>query len=163
MQFNGYFNLMEHRKNVHPSSKKCRNFPASCTFGEKCWYVHEQPMEVDLEKDVQQNSWNFKCNVCDEEFQERICFMKHKKTEHPDSILECQNFKRGKCQRTDELCWFKHTPVTKEPNTPSQDQVFQNAPPNLFPPEQFSRMLQMVDILCQKVELMEKRMQNLTN
>ena len=163
MQFNGYYNLMEHRKNVHPSSKKCRNYPASCTFGEKCWYVHEQPMEVDLEKDVQQTSSNFKCNVCDEEFKERVCFMKHKKTEHPNSILECQNFKRGKCQRTDELCWFKHTPVTGESKTPTQGQVFQEAPANLFPPEQFSRMLQMVDTLCQKVEQMEKRILNLTN
>ena len=31
-EFDGYFNLMTHRKIVHPSQKKCRNFPSNCKF-----------------------------------------------------------------------------------------------------------------------------------
>ena len=35
LEFDGYKNLMEHRHNMHPSKKKCRNFPDdSCTWGE---------------------------------------------------------------------------------------------------------------------------------
>ena len=36
MDFDGFFNLMNHRKIVHPSNKKCRNFPGSCTFDKDC-------------------------------------------------------------------------------------------------------------------------------
>ena len=36
LEFDGYWNLMEHRKNVHPSNKKCRNYPGGkCTFGSR--------------------------------------------------------------------------------------------------------------------------------
>ena len=160
MQFNGYFNLMEHRKNVHPSTKRCRNFPASCTFGEKCWYVHEQPMEIDGENDVEPSPWNFKCNVCAKDFKERAQFMKHKKNDHPDANLECQNFKMGKCKRTEDACWFTHN-FKNITESLSSEQVFQKASPNLFPPEQVLRMFQLVENLCQKMENMEKRMEEM--
>ena len=80
MEFDGYYNLMNHRKIVHPSSKRCRNFPKSCTFGKECWYVHsEEPMDIDESPAAKANSWNFKCNLCDEIIDERRDFMKHKK------------------------------------------------------------------------------------
>ena len=40
MEFDGYYNLMNHRKVVHPSSRKCKNFPGSCAWGNDCCYVH---------------------------------------------------------------------------------------------------------------------------
>ena len=37
LELDGYWNLMSHRKNVHPSNKKCRNFPGGkCSFGNGC-------------------------------------------------------------------------------------------------------------------------------
>ena len=44
-EFDGYFNLMDHRKSVHPLDKKCRNYP-KCKFEDKCWYVHDQKMDT---------------------------------------------------------------------------------------------------------------------
>ena len=41
-EFDGYYNLMDHRKVVHPSNKPCRNFPVDCKWGNDCWYVHHQ-------------------------------------------------------------------------------------------------------------------------
>ena len=150
---------MDHRKTVHPSTRKCRNFPGTCTWASKCWYVHDEPMEVDPEN-VPTRAWNFKCNICGDEFIERADFMNHKKTNHDDTNLECESFKRGKCQKTAETCWFKHTTVNKQTTSPPHKQDFQKAV-NLFPPEQLSKMFQMVNSLCQKVGKMEKRMEEL--
>ena len=164
MQFNGYFNLMEHRSLVHPSNKKCRNFPASCTFGTKCWYVHHEPMETDQTAEAAETRvWNFKCNVCEEEFKDRSDFMKHKKKNHPENNLTCQNFVRDKCQRSEDSCWFQHRSDSRKPETSSQEQVFQEVSANLFPPNQLSSVLQMIDSLCQKEEKMEKTIQDMKN
>ena len=161
IQFNGYYSLMEHRKNVQPSSKKCRNFPGNCTFLDgKCWYVHDEPMEIDSVNDIPQRSWNFKCNLCAEEFIERDSFMKHRKNTHKDTNLECLNFKRGNCQRTEDRCWYMHITANKDTKSSSSEQVFQQVPSNL-PPEQVAMMFQMVNNLFQKMEKKESVIQKL--
>jgi transcription elongation factor Elf1 len=41
LEVDGYWNLMNHRKEAHPSNKKCRDFPdGKCRFGLKCWYIY---------------------------------------------------------------------------------------------------------------------------
>ena len=162
MEFDGYYNLMDHRKNVHPSKKECRNFPANCTFGNECWYVHQEPMDVDEAPDITESSWNFKCNICDEQIKERRDFMKHKKNKHADSILNCENFLKGKCSRNEETCWFKHTPAGVDENPKAtKQQVFQKVSANPFPPDQLSQMFQMINNLCTKMGIMEKKFQEL--
>jgi hypothetical protein len=56
---------MNHRKNAHPSNKKCRNFPGGkCSFGIDCWYVHEEElMDVDesFKNNPESESSTFKC------------------------------------------------------------------------------------------------------
>ena len=38
LEFDGYLNLMNHRKVSHPSNKKCRFFPdGKCNYGIQCW------------------------------------------------------------------------------------------------------------------------------
>ena len=166
---------MEHRKVVHPSRRKCRNFPASCTHGNKCWYVHNEPepMEIDETVDAKDTrSWNFKCNVCGYEFLERNDFMEHKRSNHPEINLTCQNFLKGVCQRSDESCWFIHRSEPKKPEagtknkkseSKSQAPVFQEVPADPFPPNQLTAVLKMVASLCQKVENMEKVIQEMKN
>ena len=58
-EFDGYWNLMQHRKNYHPSNRKCRNFPENCTFGSACWYVHTDEMDVDNNAKTEK----FNCNI----------------------------------------------------------------------------------------------------
>ena len=41
----GYVELMDHKKEFHPSNKRCRKFEnRMCRFGNKCWYVHEKEL-----------------------------------------------------------------------------------------------------------------------
>ena len=122
-------------------------------------------MDVDQSSEVQEkeNSWNFKCNLCDETLHERRDFMKHKKLKHSDTLLPCEGFLKGECSRTDEMCWFKHSSPNPSSGlkSPSKKQDFQEVPQNTFPPDLVSKMLQMMDKLFMKVEQMEQRFQNL--
>ena len=161
MEFDGYYNLMNHRKTVHPSNKKCRNFPKSRTFGKECWYVHsDEPMEVDINEPKVSHS-NFKCNLCDEEMTERRDFMKHKKIKHSETILSCQRNLRGECSRNYETCWFNHSPTKDDSfawvKDTNEKQDFHKVPENAFPPDQVTKMLQLMNTLLMKVEKMEKR------
>ena len=73
LEVDGYWNLMNHRKTVHPSNKKCRNFPnGKCTFGNQCWYVHEEElMDVDesFKDDVKAEDSKYRCYICNIEFE----------------------------------------------------------------------------------------------
>ena len=51
---NGYVDLMNHRKDLHPSNKKCRKFDDGVyQFENRCWYVHEEEiMDTDEAKKI---------------------------------------------------------------------------------------------------------------
>ena len=57
-EFDGYWNLMTHKKQAHPSKRKCRNFPGNCPHGIKCWFVHEEKMEIDKEEEKDETKKN---------------------------------------------------------------------------------------------------------
>ena len=138
-EFDGYWNLMTHIKNVHPSKRKCRNFPGNCKWGSTCWFVHREDMEID-QADVSVNKTPtppvFDCKMCDKTFKNKNEFIKHKKTEHKDSIEQEQN------EKVSNL---------------SNEQVFQQVSPNPFPPDQMSRMFWMMTNLMRKVDGMERK------
>ena len=165
MEFDGYHNLMNHRKVVHPSNRKCRNFPGSCTWGNECWYLHHEPMDIDQSHVDSVTQWNFNCNICGEGINERSDFMRHKKSKHSETLLDCQSYLRGECTNTSESCWFKHDPnqnrnnLPKQNGIPSKPQVFQKIPENAMPPDQLQTMFQMISALCMKVEQIEKKLQ----
>ena len=93
--FDGYWNLMTHRKNIHPSNKKCRNFPSGkCTWGVDCWYVHEEElMEVDetFEADSVPKEPIYKCYICTIDFKSKDAFMKHRKENHTSGVQRCSD------------------------------------------------------------------------
>ena len=70
LEFNGYYNLMNHRKSVHPSNKRCKNYPVGkCQFDKKCWYVHEEDlMDVDESFRNDEVIKKIKCYICAEIF-----------------------------------------------------------------------------------------------
>ena len=110
LEFEGYLNLMNHRKITHPSNKKCRNLPGKCQHGNQCWYVHEDKMETEEEVTDQGNNNSFsRCNICEIDFQDNSHFMKHMKCEHTDITQKCRMFQEGQCTRNNEECWFIHS------------------------------------------------------
>ena len=156
---------MNHRRDVHPSRRKCQNFPASCAWGQTCWYKHEEPMEID--SIPEENKWNFKCDLCEETFINCKDFLFHKKKKHSSTILQCEKFLKGECSRADDMCWFKHSRTSNDKThvvgfeSPSKNQVFQKAPQTSVPPDQAEKILQVMKTLCMKVENMEKKFQDL--
>ena len=167
MDFDGFYNLMNHRKKVHPSSKKCRNFSTGkCTFGVECWYVHGEENEDTID--------NFKCDLCSNTFKGRTNFMNHKKLLHPEYIPPCEKFRANNCPRSNKECWFEHKIVENYPNEnnpwpkliPSspahtEKQVFQEVTGNTLPPDQVGMMMEMVGKLCKKVEGLEEKIKSL--
>ena len=122
LEFDGYKNLMEHRHNMHPSKKKCRNFPDdSCTWGTKCWFVHEEQL-MDVDESINgmtvQQAIKFNCNFCTEKFTDKNEFMKHKKSMHVEHVPPCNNYLNDVCKRSDSQCWYRHIKSQKSPSQP---------------------------------------------
>ena len=157
MEFYGYYNLMDHRKIVHPSKKKCRDFPGKCLRGDTCWWVHEEPMDVDGTTD--KAVWDFKCDLCDQIFKQRSEFMFHRKINHGEKVLNCENYLRGNCTRNTLSCWFHH-PVNNLEGKVPDNQVFQQAQLNT-PPDPMSAIYRMFKDLCKKVENVDKKVENM--
>ena len=161
---------MNHRKIVHPSNKKCRNFPSgACSFGNECWYVHDSKTSTESKSD------NFKCDLCGEDFKGRANFKRHKKLLHPQVVPQCEKFKSKNCARGEKECWFEHNTEDKmsQPNSwPKLDKnsagkkdtpVFCEVSKNAFPPDQLNMMMKMLGNLCSKVQKMEEKFENLMN
>ena len=169
MDFDGYYNLMDHRKTVHPSNKKCRNYlKGECTFRDECWYVHE---EISNKESIFES---FKCEMCKSNFKGRSNFMKHKKLIHPESVPSCEKFSTENCERNEKDCWFEHragAEVTTDDltwskivsNSPpaAKTPVFRVATPQALPPDHLRVMMDMVNNLCSKMNKMEKRFEDL--
>ena len=174
LEFEGYWNLMNHRKSAHPSNKKCRFFPdGKCSFGKECWYVHaELLMEVDesFKSDNVIEDIKLKCNLCRNEFDSKDNLMRHKKVFHEAYVKTCVKLSVGVCTRSNDECWFNHTSKEEKLHPQPQkssfkpQQVFQEASENLFPPDHLMKdMMVIVKKLCMQVETMEKRFSELMN
>ena len=102
LEFEGFKNLMRHRKAKHPSNKKCKNLEKGCTYGVDCWYVHEEDlMETDESNDNFGNE-NY-CHVCKADFVTKNNYMKHKKKEHTDRVAICEHFLKKRCTRKQDI------------------------------------------------------------
>ena len=106
--------------------------------------------------------------------------MRHKKNTHGPNVKICDKFVRGNCPNSDEQCWYRHissqsgSPLQNEieyppiqssslkTSSPRQQQVFQQAPANNFPPDQMvMKMVEAVNKLCTRIEVMERRIEEL--
>ena len=87
--------------------------------------------------------------------------MVHKKKEHP-SIVICSKFLQGNCQRAAQDCWYEHTKEGSNENCPEnneKDSDFQFPPPPTLPPDQGQSIMRTLNMVLQKMELMEKKLQ----
>ena len=75
-EFRSYHDLMNHRKEEHPSHKQCRYFvKGECKFsGDECWYVHERSSLISESGE--------KCFECKVSFPSKYTLMEHKKKDH---------------------------------------------------------------------------------
>ena len=114
----------------------------------------------------------FKCNLCVNEFENKDSIMRHKKDCHSATVPTCDKFSKANCTRSDIQCWYKHTKQkSREENlqqqqrsSVKQQQDFQEASENPFPPDLLmKKMMESMNRLCMKVEIMEKRMEELMN
>ena len=122
--FDDYYNLMDHRKTSHPSNKKCRYFPTNCKFGSKCWYVHEDMIEVDTLQS-ERNIRNSPSEVSPKSVKN------HKEVDHIDSVT------------------VTHPSLSKQP---AED--FQKVLEIFPPPDQFSKMFQMMTEQTKNFEML---------
>ena len=91
--------------------------------------------------------------------------MKHMKSSHSDVTQKCRMNDDGQCPRTNEECWFIHSPPgnnnSKQQSDPNHKQVFQEPSTSPFPPDQMSKLFWMVTNLCSKVQNIEKKFEDL--
>ena len=81
-EFRSYHNLMEHRKEEHPSNRKCRFYlKGECKFGgEECWYVHEDKVNKNGRPDESESI--IQCYICKNKFHSKHDLVAHKKKHH---------------------------------------------------------------------------------
>ena len=70
-----------------------------CTFGDECWFSHDQSKPLE----------EFKCAICESKFTSKFDLMHHRKKEHGRKVPKCKNEKNGCCQIGPKFCWFIHT------------------------------------------------------
>ena len=66
----------------------------------KCVNIHQNP---------HQNDSMMGCKFCGENFETLSSLMKHKKRVHTEKVALCWNFSSGKCEFSDDSCWFSHS------------------------------------------------------
>ena len=127
LEIDGYTQLMNHRKEVHPSNRKCRNFPlGKCIYGNGCWYVHAEDL-MDVDESFQHTESKIKCYICDKTFETKDMMKKHKKSLHVKDVQICEKFNQNKCTRNSDRCWYRH----EVPSSPLP--VFQKDHQQIFP------------------------------
>ena len=152
LKFIGYYNLMDHRKSTHPSNKKCRNYPTSCKFGMKCWYVHQE--DVNSAALAKAEVRNIECTVCDSNFSDNTSLEDHMKSHHRNSGINVQasmkNLKDCKGKESSDA------------NVSSQKvQVFQEGLLKAIPPDQMKQMFMMIQNLYNKMNKIEEKFEDL--
>lgn len=70
--------------------------------------------------------------------------MKHKKTEHHESISICKKYEIGSCRFTKENCWYKH-----------ENQENESVENN---PEMIARIFDMMETFAERFEMIENQL-----
>ena len=139
-EFRSYHNLMEHRKEEHPSHKKCRYYlKGECKFGgEECWYVHEDKVNKNGRPDESESI--IQCYICKNEFHSKHDLISHKKKHH----LHFSDINQGRSPT--QNAWSKPLPSV-------QNQDFHQLPHPAAPDQ--GALLEAINKLNQRLQAME--------
>ena len=99
------YDLGEHVGEVHSDKNVCEQCDES--FVTQHDLVEHIVKKHKAEADVSNES--IPCNFCENIFQGKKEFMKHKKLKHDDKVSKCWNHSTGTCSYGDIECWFIHT------------------------------------------------------
>lgn len=168
-EFRTYHDLMNHRKEDHPSHKQCRYYlKGECMFSrDECWYLHEdttQTKRVDTDKSEN-------CFICGTNFNSKYDLTEHKKKNHKNKA-PCKEFEKGICEKSAEQCWNEHIPIKSHetitstrpnsweiPLSTVQQQDFQHIQSQV-PPDQ-TQLMMVLNMLNQKMETIQSMSQRL--
>ena len=123
---------------------------------------------MDVDESFENEGPMNKCFICREDFNSKGELKKHRKDEHSMNVQTCDKFLTNDCGRSEEEYWYNHKTQEKNLRPKSKpvsqnNQVFQKAPQNPLPPDQFQNMMEVMKNLCSKVEKMEERFKDLMN
>ena len=115
-EFRSYHELMEHRKEEHPSHKTCRNYiKGECFFSaDECWYLHEDNSHVNTQTVTKDKI----CFGCMKTFPTNFDLLEHKKKSNMCKTL-CTKFQNGNCDWSEENCSFRHILENTQTSTTS--------------------------------------------
>ena len=153
-EFRNYHDLMNHRKEEHPSHKKCRYYlKGECNFSaSECWYLHE-------DKNSTQTNVEEKCDECKFSFSSRDKLTEHKKKDHLKG-----NKKVSPSTIERDTIPILSTRVSPLPSVWQGD--FQQVPPAPAPDQtalmmaltQLNQKMEIFDSLSQRLQVIEKQM-----
>ena len=155
-EFTSYWNLMNHRKQKHPSNRICRYFLKNeCIHGIGCWFRHDKPMETESSppKSASHQS-EIKFNVCEKTFENWNSVRVHKRRDHAPKV-PCKRFKEWICKRSEQECWYLHNFKESESEKPSDNLGFQFPRLNPNPPDQTQIIMQTLQEVLQRMQMME--------
>ena len=86
----------------------CWNYQAgNCEFqDDSCWFAHKQTNDFTSEQ--------FKCNTCQFTFKNRLEYLGHRKLNHMEMVPICKNIIKGKCEYSEDKCWFNHQRISNQ-------------------------------------------------
>ena len=135
--------LMLHKKREHAESvSDCWNFNAGvCEWDKNCWFLHsEEKIKTD-----------FKCIVCDENFQTKMICMDHRKRNHQNLTSKCKNISNGSCDYG-VICWFRHNEEKKNSEENHENEYHSNNNNSVM-----QRILKLMEEMTKKMTQNENR------
>ena len=158
LEFRSRRTLMNHRKDAHPDRiKTCKYFlKDTCDFtAEECWFRHEmRQVNENSNEDLSNN--DIQCNVCKQVFTTQADLMDHRKQEHRSIVTKCRDYPKGECTFSNEECWYIHNDEP-EVNGNAKCPVFCNAQEHNHPPDMMKRIVDMMEKVMEKVQILERR------
>ena len=147
--------LMKHRKKDHPEIiKKCKFYRQGyCEYNDICWFSHDSLEKVNN----RQATSEFKCRFCETTFHDKSDFMYHRKTKHSQIVSKCRDFSQRTCNYSDSECWYKHDEAifVNVSENEAHNSDFQKATEDNHPPDMMQRMMNLMEILMEKVKNLE--------
>ena len=160
LKFKTFSDMIKHRREQHPSQRKCKNFP-NCVWKEKCLYMHVLHRQ---EEGLAEDSM-FTCITCKNNFSDKNEMMIHRKIEHVDEVKDCKDIETNNCRKGPQHCWYRHDRLQTNSNSRSTTNNTTRAPsytqqdfPNL-PTTTHKNVVGQVNMEQQQLQMIQQTLQ----